>query len=893
MKDNHWQRLFSGQLLKAAVIIILFALRYIAEFGRGAEHPFLHAGLSAVFFVAIYQSLCNLYVHFQKDRSEASVFAASHIISLIPADILLWVEAVQTWPGAEAPFINLVVIPAALQTTAVLLYTFLIRPVLNRKMLPENAVLIATPEDAKTYEESAEGGDEGGSVLSAESFAGRINGRDDMPFRIQRILSGDTPIQELCEKIGDNRIVVLCGVSLEKRAALAEYCSQSDRLLYYMPDTKEYSFMRAQPEYLLDKAFMRTDFRRDDQRLRQALKRAADFIISALLLILLSPLMLAVACAVRAEDGGPALFSQKRYTLGGKVFDILKFRTMKVNPEENGVYPYTENDSRITRAGKFLRRYHIDELPQLINILMGDMSLVGPRPEQVELADLYAKDVIDYPERLRVRAGLTGLAQVYGRYSIEPADKLRMDLMYIENQSILTDLKILLLTAVSVFRTDAAEGFDAKRSGDIHNSVGAGLHEKDAGQREAYKRDDGLPVSAPAFEGNGFLQKLPETAFYMLLLLYCLGKLIGRTAWIRGNQNAALFVGMTQSVLTTGVWLLTAAELCIYISGLIRSESDNGTMLLLKKILLQPSVYSLLITLAGSVAAYILCKESMTIPILLVYLSGFANEKRMAVLLFIFYVIGTVFATCTWLLGMSEDVILTFSYGVCHSFGFGNPNTLGFYFFSAFLLLWYLYRGRGKLSFAAAGAALSVLCFLTCGCRTASILILFLVVYGIWMKELPEKPRSGAARAGVILMPVIMFLLSAAAGITFYPLDDKIHSNFIVRVVDCVYAFRDAGLSLFPRSFENYERFYYFDNGYFYWIFCNGILAALSFLAPVLYFNSKAVAKGRRVINVLIFCAAVYYSMERLSLVLLFLAVAFAGVFRNDDPIRDSSDALE
>ncbi len=877
MKEYFRRCFISGQLLKVSVLLIYFMFRYVAEFGRGAEHPFLHAGLSAVFFYAVYRSLCGMYRHFQKDQAEALVFAISHIISLLPANLLLWLEAVQTWPGAGAPFVNLALIPAALQTTAVLLYTFLVRPVFIRQFTPASAALI----DGGRQETAAGGGPETGSAASSGKFAGRINSRNDMPFRIDTVLSGDIPVKELCEKLGGSAAVVLCGVSPEKRNDIAEFCKETGKTLYYMPDMSEYSSMRAMPEFILDKPFIRADFGQEGREFQQAVKRAADLAVSVLLLIILSPLMLAVAAAIRAEDGGQVLFSQKRYTMGGRVFDILKFRTMKMNPDDDRVHPYTENDSRITRIGKVLRRYHIDELPQLINIVKGDMSLVGPRPEQVELADLYVKDVADYPERLRVRAGLTGLAQVYGRYSIEPADKLRMDLMYIENQSVLTDLKILMLTVVSIFRKDGTEGFDTQRSSEIRGSTaGPGKEEE---SRAADDKDNVIPAAEPAGKENGLLYKLPETAFYVLLLLFGARSIVGRTAWIRGGRHAARFMIMSEKALMAGVWLITAAVIFICVSGAVRERRGADTRLLLKKILLQPAVYSLLVILACSLSMHLLCKESMIFILLLVYLSGFANERKTAVLLSGVFTSGVIFVTGTWLLGLSKDFIVTFSYGVCHSFGFVNPNSMGFYIFSAFLFLWYLCGNRYKPGFAAAGAALSVLCFVTCGCRTAAILILFLAVCGIWMKELPERSCSRAARAAAALMPVIMFLLSAAAGITLYPLDDKIHSNFIVRVVDCVYAYKDAGLSLFPQSFDGFERFYYFDNGYFYWLFCSGILASAAFLVPVLYFNFKAAGKCRRVINVLIFCAAVYYSMERLSLVFLFVAVAFAGVYRNDD----------
>ena len=162
--------------------------------------------------------------------------------------------------------------------------------------------------------------------------------------------------------------------------------------------------------------------------------------------MLLSPLMLLSAIAIKLNDGGPVLLKQKRLTYHGKEFYVYKFRSMVVNAEKAGPQLAKENDSRITRVGRILRKCRLDELPQLINILRGDMSVVGPRPERPELAEEYEKTMPEFEFRLQVKAGLTGYAQVTGLYDTLPYDKLKMDLMYIENYSIFLDLRIILMT---------------------------------------------------------------------------------------------------------------------------------------------------------------------------------------------------------------------------------------------------------------------------------------------------------------------------------------------------------------------------------------------------------------------------------------------------------------
>ena len=190
-------------------------------------------------------------------------------------------------------------------------------------------------------------------------------------------------------------------------------------------------------------------------------KRAFDLFVSIMAVILLSPVFIIVPVLIKLEDGGPVFYRQKRVTKNGKVFEILKFRSMIVNAEEAGVsVPATENDPRITRTGRFIRACRIDELPQLFNILGGSMSIVGPRPERVEHVEKYKSEIPEFAFREKVKGGLTGYAQIFGKYNTSPYDKIRLDLIYIENYSFLFDLKLIILTIRILFQKESTEGFD-------------------------------------------------------------------------------------------------------------------------------------------------------------------------------------------------------------------------------------------------------------------------------------------------------------------------------------------------------------------------------------------------------------------------------------------------
>ena len=251
--------------------------------------------------------------------------------------------------------------------------------------------------------------------------------------------------------------VFLCGISSHDRNLILKQCVEKGITVYVLPKIGDIIMSGAKQMHLFHLPFLRVG-RYDPAPEYLMLKRLFDVVVSGCALILLSPVMLLVAWAVR-RDGGPAFYRQCRLTKDGRRFDVLKFRSMRVDAEKDGKARLASaNDDRITPVGHFIRKVRIDELPQLINILKGDMSIVGPRPERPEIAAEYEKELPEFSLRLQAKAGLTGYAQVYGKYNTTPYDKLQMDLMYIANPSFWEDLRIIFATIKILFLPESTQG---------------------------------------------------------------------------------------------------------------------------------------------------------------------------------------------------------------------------------------------------------------------------------------------------------------------------------------------------------------------------------------------------------------------------------------------------
>lgn len=258
--------------------------------------------------------------------------------------------------------------------------------------------------------------------------------------------------------------IVLWDIPTSVRNDLLKYCYSKYIRVYLMPKISDVIIRGADPVHLFDTPIFLT--REYSMTIEQRMvKRLIDVVCSLILIVLASPFMLITALAVKLYDRGPVLYKQVRCTTGGKEFKILKFRSMRVDAEKDGVARLaSQNDSRITPVGKFIRKVRLDELPQLFNILKGDMSFIGPRPERPEIIKQYMEDMPEFAFRMKMKAGLAGYAQVYGKYNTTPYDKLKLDLFYIENYTVWLDLKLMLLTLKILFKPESTEGIDEKQT---------------------------------------------------------------------------------------------------------------------------------------------------------------------------------------------------------------------------------------------------------------------------------------------------------------------------------------------------------------------------------------------------------------------------------------------
>ena len=287
----------------------------------------------------------------------------------------------------------------------------------------------------------------------------KMDARKDK-YNISGLISSDEGYDKIIREIPKYDAVVINDVPAQLRNDLLKYCYRYRVRTYVSPKLTDIMLRGARNITLFDTPLLLVKGTGLTPAERVA-KRAMDIFISANVLLILSPLMLLIAAAIKLEDGGPVFFRQKRLTRNGREFDILKFRSMVVDAEKYaGAVLATDNDPRITRVGRIIRPFRLDELPQLINILKGDMSVVGPRPERKVIADEYCKDIPEFAYRLKVRGGLTGYAQIYGKYNTSAYDKLRLDLMYIENYSLLLDIKLMILTIRILFSKESTEGVD-------------------------------------------------------------------------------------------------------------------------------------------------------------------------------------------------------------------------------------------------------------------------------------------------------------------------------------------------------------------------------------------------------------------------------------------------
>lgn len=279
----------------------------------------------------------------------------------------------------------------------------------------------------------------------------KLETREDK-YAIKEMVPISLGLDAIKEKICGYKAVVIGDIPSHERNVLLKYCFEKDIRCYSIPKLSDIMLRNADDIHLFDTTLLLS---------RNLRLTAEQLFCKRLVDIVFSLLMLVIALAIKLYDGGPVLYKQPRLTRDKQIFMILKFRSMKMDSEVKGAQLAKKEDDRITPVGKIIRRIHFDELPQIFNILKGDMSLVGPRPERPEIAAVYCEKIPEFDYRLKVKAGLTGYAQVYDKYNTTPYDKLKLDLTYIETYSLKLDVKLLMLTFKILFQKENTEGVEA------------------------------------------------------------------------------------------------------------------------------------------------------------------------------------------------------------------------------------------------------------------------------------------------------------------------------------------------------------------------------------------------------------------------------------------------
>ena len=418
----------------AAAWYLFYSEQLFVETFYGKGHLFVIA-----LFVVLYVSLAKLYGGFDLTTSSASELSYGHAVAAVITAfftyIVLWLLQ-RTLPNV----LPLLAVMAGMILASALWSGPAVR-LTNRLLPPKRTVLIYAYSEAM----------ENGQMI--------IN---NMPWRFalvgQLTVDGD-PARTLAElKAMNAEAVMICGVSSSVRNDIVKFCIAEKMEAYVRPNIGDYLINGAKTMQMCSLPVMLCQ-RCNPSVWYLVVKRGMDIVLSLAALVILSPLMLVTAAAIKLYDGGPVFYKQIRLTKDRKEFYVYKFRSMRVDAEKDGVARLaSQGDDRITPVGKVIRSLRIDELPQLLCILMGTMTIVGPRPERPEIAEQYEKEMPEFALRLQAKAGLTGYAQVYGKYNTSPYNKLQMDLQYIGSMGLVTDLKIIFATIKVLFVPESTEG---------------------------------------------------------------------------------------------------------------------------------------------------------------------------------------------------------------------------------------------------------------------------------------------------------------------------------------------------------------------------------------------------------------------------------------------------
>ena len=430
-------------ILEVAILSLLFYLVWRFWYGEDLFPPYY--GRGKIVLIGVYAALIFIGFHlndcFKFGYLKLTDVLISQWISVFLTNFITYFQLslIANKMVSPVPLLALFVIDIAV--TSICTYYFTV--FYHRFYVPHNLLMIYGQEDSL-------------------DLKFKMDNREDK-YHVTEIISADEPFDQLCEAIKRHDAIIINDIPADLRNDLIKYCYGNRIRTYTAPKVSDIIMDGAKEITLFDTPLrlIKGHGLTIQQRI---IKRTVDIIFCLLAMIPFTPIMLIIALAIKLEDHGPVFYKQKRVTRHGNVFEIYKFRSMIVDAEKNNqVIPATGHDPRITKVGRIIRATRLDESAQILNILKGEMSIVGPRPERVEHVRKYCDEIPEFHFREKVKAGLTGYAQVFGKYNTTAYDKLRLDLMYIEHYSLRLDIKLMLMTIRILFTPEATEGFEVQK----------------------------------------------------------------------------------------------------------------------------------------------------------------------------------------------------------------------------------------------------------------------------------------------------------------------------------------------------------------------------------------------------------------------------------------------
>ena len=444
--NNHFEQYKRIIKCASSTVIIMLELAiywyvWLNYYNRNMQQPFYRRGnwLIAGDYVVVLLLLHRLYGGLKIGIYKYWNLVYSHMISIIGVNIFSYVQVVLFDKKMHNP--TALMVMTVVDFILVMVWAWAYKKVYNT-LFPKRKLLLVYGQNSMFH------------------LMNRIDTREDK-YEIAKIISIDKGIDLIIEQAEKYDGIIIGDIPADMRNKLVKMCFCRDIRSYTLPKLSDILLRSSTELNIFDSPLYLS---RNigglawDQKL---VKRMVDIIVASLLLVITSPFFLLIAILIRCTDPGPVLYTQKRLTEGGIIFNIYKFRTMVVDAEKkSGPIKAGDKDPRILPIGHILRATRLDELPQLINILKGEMSMVGPRPERPELTEIITRHIPEFEYRLKVKAGLTGYAQIYGRYCTTSYDKLKLDLTYIRNYSVWLDLKLILMTPKVLFMKESTDGFE-------------------------------------------------------------------------------------------------------------------------------------------------------------------------------------------------------------------------------------------------------------------------------------------------------------------------------------------------------------------------------------------------------------------------------------------------